>query len=143
MQNTMVNFIDATKGAIVAISSILVVLLTKKDYARIAKSTPIAVDAYVGEPNPAFMDQFQCVLVHWYTRLSRTIHKDPFPIVAYKDPFIEGLHRTRAAKKDEDPTKSKKPKAPLVIGTIRKSRVLRVIHNVNSAVIAIYFWNIP
>lgn len=116
----MVNVIDFTKGAIAAFSSILVVILARKDYARIAASTPIAVDAYVGEASPAFMDQLQCVLVHWYTRLSRTIHKDPFAIVAYKDPFIDGMFRTRAARKEEEPTKSQKPKPPLVIGTIRK-----------------------
>jgi len=121
----MVNISDAIKGAVVAISSILVVIITKRDYARIAAATPIAVDAYVGEPKPALMDQLHCVLIHWYTRLTRTMHSeaDPYQIVSYKDPYVDGLYRTRAAKPNEEPTKSRKPKSPLVIGTIRKCSV--------------------
>ena len=115
----MVSVVDALRGAVAAISTAMLYLMAKNDYARIAGSTPIPIDAYVGEVPPAFSDQLQCVLIHWYTRLTRKIHSDPFAIVAEEDPHIPGLHRTRAAKPKELPTKTDKPQAPLVIGTIR------------------------
>ena len=93
---------------------------TDKDYKRIAASSPVvAIDDYV-KAAPGFTEKLQCVLLHWHTRFTYKIHKDPFPLVAEDDANLPHLKRTRAAKKGETPTKSAKPKAPLVIGTIRK-----------------------
>ena len=119
----MVAPIVAIKGAVAAVSTGILFLLVKRDYARIARQTPIPIDAYVGEPNPALMDQLQCVLIHWYTRLTRKIHNkdEPFLLVAEDDPHIPHLQRTRAAKDNETATTTtSKPQSPLVIGTIRK-----------------------
>ena len=93
---------------------------TQNAYRKIATNTPIAIDRYVGETEPAFTDKLQCVLVHYTAKWAKTIHKQPFPIVADQHRFIHGLKRTRAARQSEPPTQSDKPKPPLVIGTIRK-----------------------
>ena len=93
---------------------------TQNAYRKIATNTPIAIDRYVGETEPAFTDKLQCVLVHYTAKWAKTIHQQPFPIVADQHRFIHGLKRTRAAQQSEPPTQSDKPKPPLVIGTIRK-----------------------
>ena len=127
----MVASVVAVKGAAAAVSTCILYLLAKRDYARIASHTPIPIDAYVGEIHPAFADQLQCVLIHWYTRMTRKIHSEtePFRIVAEDDKYIPGLQRTRAAKATEKATQTSKSQAPLVIGTIRKYSIIYALIN--------------
>lgn len=116
----MVAPIVAIQGAVAAVATGLLYLWAQRDYARLAQQTPIPIDVYVGEPHPAFLDQLQCVVIHWYTRLTRTIHTDPFRLMAEADDRIPGLQRTRAARENETATTTGQSQAPLVLGTIRK-----------------------
>lgn len=127
----MVNYIVALKGAFAAASTCILFLMTKNDYERLAKATPINIDSYVGELPPAFTDRLQCVLMHWFFRWTHQIHSQPFPIMAKDHPHLKGLKRTHAIKTPKDdasePPKTLQAtnkkidkKAPLVVGTIRK-----------------------
>ena len=119
-------------AAVAAVASTAVYAVTVREYRRLAASTHNA--AVTEEPygtqldwqRPPFWEQFQCVLLYWMTRWTRQIHRQPYALVVEPHKYIPRLLRTRAAKASEVPTKSNKPKAPLVIGTIRKYSSLLV-----------------
>lgn len=107
-------------GALSAAVVSAVYVWTRQKYRQIRKMTPSPhLDKYMDSENPPFGEKLQSVLLQITTKVTRTIHRQPYSIVAEDHRYIPGLKRTRAAKKGESATKSDKSRSPLVIGTIR------------------------
>lgn len=108
-------------AAAAALASSVVYLWTVHQYRRIASSNSNpAVDKYIDNEKPPFVEKLQCVLLYLTTKWTRNIHKKPYELVTEPHKYIPGLLRTRAARAGEVPSKTSKSKSPLVIGTIRK-----------------------
>lgn len=116
----ILELISVAAAAVVA----SVYIWAKQHYRQIASAASNAnpaINSYIENDNPPFLEKLQCVILNLSTKWTRNIHEKPFALVAQDHKYIPGLKRTRAARNNEEPTRSSKPKPPLVIGTIRKS----------------------
>jgi len=124
-------YIMLTVGSAAAVVSgaafALLASWAKRRYEIIRQDYPIDIDEYVHQ-KPNLKEKIQCALLRRFIRKSRDLNNDkPYKIAVDEATDLQGLQVTRRAMEGEKPASQKVQrwkKAPIIIGSIRKSYLL-------------------